>query len=111
MMNRAAFFASLRSRTSGVFGTSLSQGQVEGIEAILDEGIRRRTFKNHLAYMLATTYQETAHTMQPIYERGGRAYFNKYDAGTPIGKRLYQSEMKWRPSGRLFYFHQPRTSR
>lgn len=87
-MDRAKFFASLRSRASGVFGTSLSQGQVEGVEAILDEALRRRTFKNHLAYMLATTYHETAHTMQPIHERGGRAYFNKYDAGTPIGKRL-----------------------
>ncbi|MFN7023977.1 MAG: glycoside hydrolase family 19 protein [Pseudorhizobium sp.] len=87
-MNRAALFASLRSRTSGVFGTSLSQGQVTGIEGIIDEALRRRTFKNHLAYMLATTYHETAHTMQPIHERGGRAYFNKYDAGTPIGKRL-----------------------
>lgn len=87
-MNRAAFFASLRSRTSGVFGASLSQGQVTGTEGIIDEALRRRTFKNHLAYMLATTYHETAHTMQPIHERGGRAYFNKYDAGTSIGKRL-----------------------
>ena len=38
-MNKQAFFAALRSRTSGIFGTSLSQGQVDGIEAILDAGI------------------------------------------------------------------------
>ena len=42
-MNRAAFFASVRSRTSGVFGTSLSQRQVTGVEAILDEAEKRGT--------------------------------------------------------------------
>jgi putative chitinase len=36
-MNRAAFYAALHQRTSGVFGTSLSTKQVEGVEAILDE--------------------------------------------------------------------------
>ncbi|MCB1454032.1 MAG: hypothetical protein KDJ43_10325, partial [Rhizobiaceae bacterium] len=37
---------------------------------------------------LATAYHETAHTMQPITERGRRSYFNKYEPGTRIGKRL-----------------------
>lgn len=67
-MNRAAFFASLRSRTSGVFGASLSQAQVQGIEAILNEAERRGTPLKHLAYILATPYLETGGKMQPIRE-------------------------------------------
>ncbi|WP_050596705.1 hypothetical protein [Mesorhizobium ciceri] len=44
--------------------------------------------RNQTAYVLATAYHETAHTMKPIYERGARAYFNKYEPGTKIGKTL-----------------------
>ncbi|WP_377299714.1 hypothetical protein [Rhizobium sp. SGZ-381] len=67
-MDKAAFFASLRSRTSGVFGTSLSAAQVQGIEAILDESERRGTPLKHLAYILATVYHETGAKMQPVEE-------------------------------------------
>lgn len=80
-MNKALFFAALRKRDSGIFGTSLSQKQVDGIEAILAEAERRKTPLVWLAYMLATAYHETAHTMQPIVEYGGRKYFSKYDTG------------------------------
>lgn len=72
-----------------LFGGKLSQKQVDGIHAIMggfyshgDGDIR------HLAYLLATAKHETAHTMQPIYERGAKAYFNKYEPGTKIGKTL-----------------------
>jgi putative chitinase len=67
-MNRAAFFASLRQRTSGVFGTSLNQSQVQGVEAILDEAQRRGTPLPHLAYMLSTAYHETGAKMVPNTE-------------------------------------------
>ncbi len=67
-MNRAAFYASVRQRTSGVFGTSLSQPQVQGTEAILDGAGRRGTPLKHLAYILATAYHESAHTMQAVRE-------------------------------------------
>lgn len=40
------------------------------------------------AYMLATVKHECADTWQPIVERGSADYFNKYNAGTPIGQRL-----------------------
>lgn len=65
-MNRAAFYASLRARGSGVFGTSLTQGQVDGCEAILAacNGLPVA----HAAYILATAYHETARTMQPVRE-------------------------------------------
>jgi putative chitinase len=52
-MDRSKFYAALRARNSGVFGTSLSQSQVAGIDGILDEGQRRGTRLPDLAYMLA----------------------------------------------------------
>ena len=65
-MNRADFFASLRRRESGVFGTSLSASQVQGVEAILDAGSDMPI--SWLAYTLATAYGETGGRMQPITE-------------------------------------------
>lgn len=67
-MNRSAFYAELRKRDSGLFGTSLSQSQVEGVEAVLDEAERRDTPLNDLAYILATDYHETGRKMQPVRE-------------------------------------------
>lgn len=40
------------------------------------------------AYMLATAKHECANTWAPIVERGSVAYFEKYDADTPLGQRL-----------------------
>jgi hypothetical protein len=87
-MNRAAFYASVRRRTSGIFGTSLSQGQVNGCEAILNEAEKQGTPLRFLAYMLATSYHETGATMKPITEYGQRSYFGKYDFGTKLGAQL-----------------------
>jgi putative chitinase len=87
-MHKASFYAALRRSGSGLFGTLLSQRQVDGLETLLDEALRRRTPLNDLAYILATTYHETARTMQPIYERGSRAYFDKYEPGTRLGHVL-----------------------
>jgi len=76
-MDKAAFYKSLRRRDSGVFGTALSQGQVDGIEGVLS------AFTTHgdkladtLAYALATTYHETGARMVPVREG-----FAKSDAG------------------------------
>lgn len=44
--------------------------------------------RNQTAYVLATSFHESAHTMKPIYERGARAYFDKYEPGTRIGAVL-----------------------
>lgn len=87
-MDRAKFYASLRARDSGVFGTSLSQGQVAGCESILDEAQKRGTPLRHVAYMLATSYLETGATMQPISEYGKVSYFSKYEPTTKIGRDL-----------------------
>lgn len=67
-MNRAAFYASVRQRASGIFGTSLTQGQVTGCEAILDEAERRGTPLFHLAAILSEAYHETGGKMQPVTE-------------------------------------------
>lgn len=67
-MNRAAFYASVRQRASGVFGTSLTQSQVQGTEAVLDEAERRGTPLRQLAYILGSAYHESAHTMQAVRE-------------------------------------------
>lgn len=67
-MDRAAFYASLRKWDSGVFGTSLTQGQVKGCEAILDECLAQRADLGQAAYILATAYGETGRKMQPVEE-------------------------------------------
>jgi putative chitinase len=67
-MNRSAFYASVRERASGIFGTSLSQAQVQGVEAILDEAERRGTSIFHLAAILSEVYHETGGQMQPFKE-------------------------------------------
>lgn len=68
-MDHAEFFASLRTRGSGAFGTRLSQGQVDGINGILAAfkavGDGRRAT---LAYALATAYHETGARMIPVRE-------------------------------------------
>ena len=67
-MNCEAFFAAVR---HAPFAGGLSRGQVDGINTILDEWNKRGLSDlRWLAYMLATTFHETARTMQPIREYG-----------------------------------------
>ena len=80
-MNAETFFAKVRE-----FFGKLSQSQVDGFNTILAATAALNT--RHRAYILATVWHETAFTMQPIIERGSRAYFVKYNAGTTIGKTL-----------------------
>ena len=67
-MNRAEFFKALRSSRNKVFGTSLSQKQVEGIETLLDECARWDADLGQTSYILATAYGETGGKMQPQHE-------------------------------------------
>ncbi len=77
-IERSKFFAAVR---VSLFGGTLYQGQVDGIDAILDEWETRRLVDaRHLAYMLATAYHEVARSMQPIREWGdARYFFRLYD--------------------------------
>ena len=87
-MDKAVFYNDVR---TNLFHGKLSQGQVDGMEAILnfweDPPVQPTgKFKVNwdirvvgwLAYMLATTLHETAHTMQPISEYGTTAYFREH---------------------------------
>jgi putative chitinase len=86
-MNAKAFFDHVR---GPLFANWINQQQVDGCNAILDlsRNAPPGAFvddRQWLAYMLATAYHETAHTMQPIGEYGGDDYlFKMYD---PAGNR------------------------
>ena len=75
------FFDSVRA----AFGP-LSDKQVKGINVLLYFTSSLSTSQR--AYVLATAWHETARTMQPIYERGIKSYFNKYEPETKIGRDL-----------------------
>ncbi|MBN9235999.1 hypothetical protein QV13_12825 [Mesorhizobium hungaricum] len=99
-MDRSRFYAALRMRSSGVFGTSLSQSQVDGVEKVLDEAERRGTPMRHLSYILATDYHETGATMQPIRERGGERYLRSKPYYPWVGEGLVQ--VTWETNHRKF---------
>jgi hypothetical protein len=88
IINREHFFQTVR---NSLFHGTLKQSQVNGMTGILDgwEAKYAANDDRFLAYMLATTFHETATTMQPIEEYGkgaGRPY-GKPDAVT--GKTYY----------------------
>jgi putative chitinase len=66
-IQRKYFFDSVR---SSLFAGHLSQSQVDGLNAMLDFAEKVACDDRHLAYILATTFHETAQTMQPIEEYG-----------------------------------------
>jgi len=78
-INRKYYYDSVR---GSLFSGSMSQKQVDGQNALLDYGEMLAWDDRWLAYLLATTYHETALTMQPIAEYGkgkGKPY------GQPAG--------------------------
>lgn len=89
-IDRDVFFDVLRSKWG-----RWRAPRVTGLSALLDmietdASVRSRTV---VAYMLATVKHECADTWEPITERGSRAYFDKYNAGTPIGDRLGNTQL------------------
>ena len=79
MIQRKYFCDSVR---GSLFAGSLTQAQVDGMNGILDRAEQEGTDDRHLAYILATTFHETAQTMAPIAEYGqgkGKPY------GVPAG--------------------------
>ena len=84
-INHATFFNEYRK----AFG-KIKQDTVTGIELLgrqmeVDKEI---TDLRWAAYMLATVKHECANKWKPITEFGNRSYFDKYETGTTIGKRL-----------------------
>src|SRR5690625_2620218 len=87
------FFDKVR---GSLFGGSLSQTQVDGLNRILDESKNLST--KHRAYILATAYHETDKTMTPLREYGrgrGRVYGVVDESGkAPYGRGYVQ--LTWR---------------
>jgi len=84
-MNTEIFFRELKVR--GLF-TSLNQQQVNGISALLSEGMELLGANlPQLAYVMATAYHETAKTMQPIEEY-------KKGEGKPYGQHFKMAKDK-----------------
>ena len=83
MIDRAKFFEVVR---SSPFSGKMTQQQVDGCNAILNEWEARPAFTDirWLAYMLATAKWETAHTMHPVEEigRGAGRPYGEPDAAT-----------------------------
>lgn len=74
-MNRDSFFDRAR---DGLLGPTISQGEVDGCNAILDAMAGAPLA--YTAYAFGTAYKETGHTMLPIGEYGGpRYFFRRYD--------------------------------
>jgi hypothetical protein len=71
------------------FNGHLNQGQVDGMEALLDEALSTGVDYRWTAYILGTTFHETARTMQPI-EEYGKGAGRPYGVPDPItGKKYY----------------------
>lgn len=97
-MNRTVFFSYVR---KSIFGGSLWQNQVDGLNKILDEWERRRlTDVRWLAYMLATTFHETGGKMQPVREGGGEKYLKSKAYYPWVGEGLVQ--VTWEKNARKF---------
>lgn len=84
-MDRTKFYNVVRKG----FG-SLTQGQVDGFNEILDYATNARTRRDNLAYLLATVWHETAFTMQPIKEKGSLKYLKGKKYWPYIGRGYVQ---------------------
>lgn len=83
-VNADAFFASYHEVFD--FPSPEAYEQLEHLLARLEAD--DMTSRREAAYMLATIKHECADTFRPIEERGTRDYFDRYEPGTPTGKRL-----------------------
>lgn len=79
MINKKLFYDTVR---RDLFGGKLSQSQVQGLDTILNayESEFSHIGFDCLAYVLATTFHETARTMQPIeeYGKGAKKDYGKF---------------------------------
>lgn len=78
LQDPSAFFGVIRD--CGLFDP-LRQSQVDGLNRLLSAFALARWPVAFAAYGLATPYHEGDRAMQPIKERGGHKYLDKYDTG------------------------------
>lgn len=79
LQNHEAFFRVLVDAAEP-FAGRMTQAQRDGCVRLCAAGAGKLPL-GWMAYVLATAYHETAHTMEPVRERGGVAYLSKYDTG------------------------------
>lgn len=93
MLNREVFFSYVRRNP---FGGRLTPQQVDGLTKILNywEAKHKARDIRWLAYILASVFPETAHTMQPVKERGGEAYLRSKKYYPYYGRGLIQITWK-----------------
>jgi putative chitinase len=102
MLDRKIFFDKIR---KSLF-KKLTQSQVDGLTAILDEWEGRKLDDlRWLAYILATTYHESGHTMQPVAEYG-KGKGRKYGIPDAITGHIYYgrgfSQITWKSNYEKF---------
>jgi hypothetical protein len=106
-INRKFFFDHIR---EPLFPDGLQQHQVDGIEAILGEWEPAHAADDDrwLAYILATAYHESAHTMQPVRETlasSDAQAVARLDSAWHSGKLSWVSTPYWQPdpSGKSWF--------
>jgi len=103
-MNLPYFFNRIR---QSVFGGKMSQGQVEGVQNIIQYRDKNwpKMSDDELAYLLATVVHETGHTMQPVREMGGERYLRTKKYYPWVGEGLVQ--VTWKENAIKFGAKQP----
>ena len=94
-MNRVKFFNALRTRSSVLFGSSLTTPQVMGVDALLDAG--KDLPLHHMANVLVNVHRETGGGMYPVKETVMPHHNDKLPSDAEVKRRL---EAAW-SSGQL----------
>lgn len=93
-MNRQVFFDEIR---HSLFSDRTTQNQIDGLNFKLAAWEKSGlTDIRWLAYMLATSYHETAQTMQPIEEYGR-------GKGRPYGQKIRHDRKRYTHPDKLYY--------
>lgn len=100
-LNVEEFFAALRKKDNLLFGTNISQRQVDGLQALLDAG--RFESRVHLAHVLAEVYWETGGGMYPVKET---VYRNSKDKNPSDATVIARLDRAWK-KGQLVWVKVP----